>query len=174
MGKWSEAVKRSGGNGDFMKLAQGANRVRILSDPVAENKTFPNNPEPQTIFSWVVWDYGSDSILILSKSGSFLRNFDSIMDVWGDDVPMKCDITIMKDGAGLETRYKFVPSPVKKELPANWQEESPDLLKVVKGSIGINEYGQGTVPETQLLENSESFEGEDPFEGMDVSEAKKQ
>jgi hypothetical protein len=169
MGKWSEAVKRTGGAGDFMKLQQGNNRIRVLGDPVAENKTFPNNPEPQTIFSWAVWDYSTNSIKILSKSGSFLRNFDSIMDIWGDDVPMQCDITIIREGSGQkDTRYKFVPSPIKTQLPENWQDDMPDLLTVIKGSIDISSYSQGIVPETQLLEGGEAFDGSDPFEGMDV------
>lgn len=168
MSKYGKAVDRVS-TGGFYKFQDGDNRLRFLTDPVAQNKTFENNPDPQTIFSWYVWDYRSASVAILSKGAGFLRNVDAMMDEWGDDLPMKCDVTIKKSGVGLATKYNWVASPIKSELPTDWDKDLKPLTEVLDNAIPIDEFGQGNDPkinsdigdETDLPDN-------DPFEGMDA------
>lgn len=166
MGKYGSAVDRVS-TGGFYKFQDGDNRIRFLTDPVAQNKTFENNPEPQTIFSWYVWDYRTNSVAILSKGAGFLRNVDAMLEEWEDKLPMACDVTIKKTGAGLQTKYNWVASPVKTELPKDWDKDLKPLIEVLDNAISIEQFGTGKDPVS-----SEEAPLEDPFEGMDVKPKK--
>lgn len=162
MGKYGDAVDRVS-TGGFYKFQEGDNRVRFLTDPVAQNKTFQDKPnDPQTIFSWYIWDYRTDSIAILSKGAGFLRNVDAMMEEWGEDVPMKCDVNIKKKGSGLETKYTWVASPVKNELPKDWDKELRPLTEVLDNAIPINDFGNGDDPAVDLG-SAADLPGGDPF-----------
>lgn len=167
MGKYGNAVDRVS-SGGFFKFVDGANDIRFLTDPVAENKTFPDKPhDPQTIFSWYIWDYATKSVKILSKGAGFLRNLDAITEKWGEEMPMNCMVTITKKGSGLETKYTWVPSPLKKDdsLPKDWDADLKPLGEAIPGSIPINSFGDGDDP-------SEDFDlgGDDPFAGIPTVE----
>lgn len=171
MGKYGDAVDRVSTSG-FYKFQDGDNRVRFLSDPVAQNKTFENNPEPQTIFSWYVWDYRTGSIAILSKGAGFLRNVDALMEEWGEDLPMKCDVNIKKSGAGLQTKYNWVASPIKTGkggLPDDWDKELKPLLEAVPNSIDIKDFGNGDDPTLDLGGSGIDLGDDDPFAGIDTT-----
>lgn len=169
MGKYGDAVDRVS-SGGFYKFQDGDNRLRFLTDPVAQNKTFKNNPEPQTIFSWYVWDYRSESVAILSKGAGFLRNVDAMMDEWGDKLPMQCDVNIKKSGVDLQTKYNWVASPVKKELPEGWDKDLKPLTEVLDNAIPIEQFGQGDdpTPDYSGLGEAADMPAEDPFAGIDT------
>lgn len=139
MGRWGTAVEKTGG-GLFMELQPGKNRIRVLSDPVVENKTFDTGPS--TIFSWIVWDYATSQVRVLSKGPSFLRKFDFFTEAWGEEIPMKCDIIIEKTGAGMGTRYEFVAVPIQEQLPSSWQSDLAkiDFHKLKPNAIPVNEW----------------------------------
>lgn len=171
MGKYGNAVDRVSTSG-FYKFESGDNRIRFLSDPVVQNKTFPNNAMPQTIFSWYIWDYRTNAVAILSKGGSFLRNLDAVMEEWGEDLPMKCDVNIKKSGSGMQTKYTWVASPVKDELPKEWDNDIKPLEDILENAITIEEFGNGTDPTTDFNGDENSDQGGDPFEGMDTKPVK--
>jgi hypothetical protein len=139
MGRWDKAVDKSGG-GIYMDIQPGRNKLRVLNDPVVQNKEFDNGPT--TIFSWLVWDYKTNSVRILSKGSSFIKKFDFFMDAWGDALPMKCDIIIEKEGSGLATRYEFAAVPIQEEMASDWREQAKkiDLRKALPGCFSIKDY----------------------------------
>jgi hypothetical protein len=172
MGRYGDAVDRVS-TSDFYKFQDGDNRLRFLSDPVAQNKTFENNPEPQTIFSWYVWDYANKKVAILSKGAGFLRNVDAMMDEWGEELPLKCDVNIKKTGVGLATKYNWVASPAKTgkdAVPENWSEGLKPLLEAVPHSIDISAFGQGDDPTLDMGGTDIDLGGDDPFAGIDTVE----
>lgn len=127
-----------------MDLQLGKNHIRILSDPVVENKTFPNGPS--TIFSWKVWDYATGKVRVLSKGASFLRKFDFFTEAWGEELPMKCDIIIQKTGAGLATTYDFAAVPIKDEMSSDWQQQANaiDFKQLKPDALTVDEWDPKT------------------------------
>jgi len=159
MGRWGEAVKKSGGSDIYLQLEDGTTRLRILSDPVVQNKTFANDPDnPRTIFSWIVWDYKTESLKLLSKGASILKSLDSVSAAWGDSIPMKCDVLIDKTGTGMQTKYSVqgVPTMPTHPLPADIQQqvEALDLDKLLPGNIPIGDFADGAQPESKSWDNS--------------------
>ena len=166
MGKYGDAVNRVS-KGGFMKLQDGDNRLRFLTDPVVQRKAFRVGEVPTEQFSWYVWNYSTESIEILTKGAGFIRNVDALMEEWGEEVPMKCDVVIKKKGSGLETKYTWVASPIKDELPKEWDKDLKPLTEVLDGAIDIASFGNGDDP-TEDFSNLGEDAGEDPFAGMDV------
>lgn len=154
MGRWDSAVKRASSGDTFASLEEGLNKIRVLMDPVCQNKDFNDGNGPRTIFSWLVWDYRVRGVRILSKGASFLKELDFISETWGDEMPMSCDIVIQKRGSGLATRYKFQAIPVKEQLPPDIAVliGSIDLNKVLPNHIPIGEFAAGKSP---ALEDSD-------------------
>lgn len=151
MGKWGEAVNKAGG-GIYMDLMAGNNRIRILNDPVVQNKEFQDGPS--TVFTWAVWDYATSSVRLLSKGPSFLKKFDFFTEAWGEELPMKCDIIVQKSGSGLATRYEFAAVPLKEELPSSYKEqlERLDYDKLLPNSFSVQTYSQ---QDGRVLHNSD-------------------
>lgn len=166
MGKYSSAVERVS-KGTYYKFQDGDNRLRFLCDPVVQNKTFPDKPdESQTIFSWYIWDYRTDSVAILSKGPGFIRNVDAIMEEWGEELPLNCDLNIKKSGSGFATKYNWVPSPVKEELPDDWKSGLKPLTEVLDNAIDITKFGNGSTPTISGGSAAEIVDYDDPFAGI--------
>lgn len=125
--------------GGYMKLVQGANKFRILSDAVTgfelwtdENKPVRYREYPESVpgnmrvdsrvksfWAFVVWNYAAQAVQILQLTQSTIMG--AINDLvinsdWGE--PTNYDITIARRGEGLETEYTVQPSP-HKEVAAN-------------------------------------------------------
>jgi hypothetical protein len=144
MGRWGDAADKATGPSDYLKLSDGTDtRIRVLTDPVVENKTFDSDPlNPKTVFSWIVWDYNNALPKILSKGPSFIRKFDFISEQWGDEIPMKCDIVIKTTGSKLNTQYDITAVPPMGELPGFWQARVDELLakNLLPNAIPIEEF----------------------------------
>lgn len=126
----------SGGN--YMKLQDGQNKLRILSAPILgyeywteENKPVRLKEMPEEspehmksdgklkhFWAFAVWNYREKRVQILELTQVSIQG--PITDLvssedWGD--PQKYDLTITKKGQKLDTEYTVQPSP-HKEAPA--------------------------------------------------------
>lgn len=148
----------SGSN--YMKLEQGENRFRILSDAVtgwidwdkSGEKPVPvrtKEKEQQLgenkikhFWSFVVYDYGEKAIKILEITQATIQ--DAIYSLhgdsnWGD--PKNYDINIVKTGEKMETRYNVMPAPPK------------PLTEAIKGL-----YGDVKIDLNKLFSNEDPFD----------------
>lgn len=117
------------GAGNFMKLADGENKIRILTQPIlgwedwtAEKKPIrfrldakpakPINAEKPIKHFWAmaVWNYGDEKIQILQITQAGIRkpleNLCKDAD-WG--APFFYDIKISRKGEGINTEYNVTP-----------------------------------------------------------------
>lgn len=144
MGRWGDAADKAQGPSDYLKLQDGDEvTVRVLTDPVVQNKTFPSDPDnPRTQFSWIVWEYAAQAPKILSQGAGFAKKLDFISEKWGDEIPMKCDIVIKRTGTNLQTKYDITAVPVGVPLPPDWQVRvgAIDLDRLLPGNIPIAEF----------------------------------
>ena len=127
-----QAPKQSGGH--YMKLQDGANKFRILSEAItgyelwtADNKPVrfrdypekvPANIRPDSkikhFWAFAVWNYGDSAVQILEITQSTILA--AITDLlnsedWGD--PRGYDITVNRKGEKLDTEYTTQPAPHK-------------------------------------------------------------
>src|SRR2546421_11829886 len=133
-----EVPKSSGGG--YMKLKQGANKFRILSESITgwqywtEDKkpvrakqrwnTIPvdadisNGWKPKHFWAFVVWNFETKAVEILQLTQSTIQaQIEELTksDEWGD--PREYSITINRKGESSGTEYSVVPSP-KQPTPA--------------------------------------------------------
>ena len=119
------------GGGNFMKLQDGENRIRIMSKPIVgwldwkDKKPFrfpmKNKPEKplekgpiKHFWAFVVWNYETQSIQILEITQQTVQAAIANLskdDEWG--APYHYDIKITKKGKDLDTKYAVTPSPKK-------------------------------------------------------------
>lgn len=125
-----EAPKTSGGN--YMKLMDGENKIRILSKPIfgwedwdqKKPIRFAYHEKPakpidakrpiKHFWAFVVWNYREEKIQILEITQANIRNSIeglSNNEDWG--APFFYDLKIMKTGEKMETIYTVNPCPHK-------------------------------------------------------------
>jgi len=149
-----------------MKLTPGENRIRILGSmndnpPTAirgmvgwgtdsEGNRKPDRTpagekvdaskyeeKPKEFFAMIVWNYASEQISILEVTqASIIGEIVSLAndEDWGD--PKEYDISIVKTGEGMETRYNTVPKPKKaqtKEIQQAFADAEINLLALFSG-----------------------------------------
>lgn len=155
--------------GNYLKFEQGANKFRILSEPImgweywtapvgkekgkpVRSKERPNvipldadlknGWNPKYFWAFVVWNLDAKKIQILEiTQTTILSPLQQLIqnEDWGD--PRNYSITINRKGEGLESEYNVVPSP-SKPTPAEIVKQFNDT------SIRL-----------ELM-----FEGKDPFD----------
>lgn len=119
--------------GNFMKLKEGENKIRILSQPILgwedwtpdkkpvrfkfnEKPNRPLDPKKPIRHFWafIVWNYSEQRIQILQVTQATIRN--SIEALYKDNdwgAPFFYDIKIIKTGEGTDTEYVVNPLPHK-------------------------------------------------------------
>ena len=152
--------------GGYMKLTPGENRIRILGsmndDPptairgmVGWGTDSEGNRKPdrtpagekvdaskyeekaKEFFAMIVWNYGAEQISILEVTqASIIGEIVSLAndEDWGD--PKEYDISIVKTGEGMETRYNTVPKPKKaqtKEIQQAFADAEINLMALFSG-----------------------------------------
>ena len=152
--------------GGYMKLTPGENRIRILGSmndtpPTAirgmvgwgtdsEGNRKPDRTQagekvdasqyeekPKEFFAMIVWNYGAEQISILEVTqASIIGEIVSLAndEDWGD--PKEYDISIVKTGEGMETRYNTVPKPKKastKEIQQAFADAEINLNALFSG-----------------------------------------
>ena len=148
----------SGGN--YMKFAQGKTSFRIIGSAIVgwvawrDNKPlrskgkptgeFEDKPKP--FWAFPVWHHGENCMQICEVTQRGIQNalHELVEDEqWGD--PKRYDVTVNREGEGLETSYTVIPRP-----PAA-------LSEVVVAEI------KEKLP---LLDIDALYDGEDPFAAM--------
>ena len=152
--------------GGYMKLTLGENRIRILGSMTDEPPTAirgmvgwlkdsEGNRKPdrtpagekvdasryeekaKEFFAMIVWNYASEQISILEVTqASIIGEIVSLASDadWGN--PNEYDISIIKTGEGMETRYNTVPKPKKVQTPeikAAFAEAEINLMALFSG-----------------------------------------
>lgn len=150
----------------YLKLEKGATKIRFISSPVIGWVYWTEDPEnldgkrkphrvktedgappaflkPKHFWAATVYDYSTKSVKILEITQKTILN--AILNLcgnksWGN--PKNYDISIVKEGDGLDTEYSVMPEPNMVQLP-------PDVLE-----------------EAAKINLEKLFSGEDPFEQL--------
>jgi len=136
----------------YMKLQDGENKIRILSQPILgwedwiekkpmryrmdEKPMAPHDPKKPVKHFWafIVWNYLEEKIQILHVTQASIRNrIESLCkdEDWGD--PYFYDIKIIRKGEGIDTEYEINPLPHRDLNPRilNEFEDTPCYLEVI-------------------------------------------
>lgn len=118
--------------GNYMKIQDGENKIRILSKPVLgwedwvdekpiryrfESKPAKSHDPKKPIrhfWAFIVWNYNEEKIQILQVSQATIRKNIEVLckdSDWGD--PYFYDIKIIRTGASTDTEYQVNPLPHK-------------------------------------------------------------
>lgn len=142
--------------GSYLKLTQGDNKFRILSNSLVgfegwvdkqpvRGKTFQevsqksgNQAERiKEFWAFVVYDLSDNQIKILSLTQATIK--DAIYDYyrdedWGD--PKDYNLNIKREGEGMDTRYTVIPAPkskVTKEMEQAYKDTPVNLDALFDG-----------------------------------------
>lgn len=175
--------KAPAGSSDFMKLQDGENKIRIMSDAVIGwegwkndkpfrregieknieddevdiDQKYSKKPKISHIWAFIVWDYESESIKLFTLTQkTIMKSIDSLVndDDWGD--PKEYDIGINKIVKGGRTSYEIKPYPPKKL--------SSDIIKAFKDTeIDIQ----------SIFKESDSEDSDDDLDELATGKRKK-
>lgn len=129
--------------GNYMKLQDGENKIRILSKPIVgwvdwkdkQAHRFPMKQKPDKpmgkdpirhFWAFIVWNYNAQAVQILEITQQTIQT--SIVNLTKDDdwgAPFEYDLKIIKKGKDLQTEYSITPSP-KKPVPEEVQKAALD------------------------------------------------
>jgi len=164
------------GGGSYMKLQQGENKLRILSNPVLgwldwdNNKpiryTLTKKPEKSInpakpvrhFWAMVVYDYADNAVKIFEITQQTIQSAIQTLSKdsdWGN--PGDYDIKITKKGQDKQTEYSLTPSPKKPlsdEIKQLAEAKPVNLDNLFKGGdpFNISDGGQ-----TQLIHQGLPF-----------------
>lgn len=155
-------VPSSGDN--YMRFEKGKNQFRILSDAILgwedwqdkkpvrfemdKKPSISVDPKKPVKHFWafVVWNYNMKRVQILQITQKSIQRALTTMitdeDNWGD--PKKYDITVTREGDGMDTEYFINPTPPKplvKEAVDAYTETNINLQALFSGAdpFGANE-----------------------------------
>lgn len=130
-------VPKSGG-GNYTKLKDGANKLRILSAPImgwvywntqgkpvrsreefrplpADVRVKDGKPEkPKHFWAVAIWNYDEKSLQVWEITQGTIQTALTALITnadWGD--PRQYDITVNRSGEGFDTEYTVLPSPAR-------------------------------------------------------------
>lgn len=137
--------------GNYTKLQDGENNIRILSSAIigyeywnTDNKPVRSKEYPKEtpnirldkdgnptrikhFWAFVIWNYETKALQVMEVTQkTIMEGIKALVDnaKWGD--PKTYDITITKSGEGLDTSYNVVPNP-KEELDENVKMAHSDI-----------------------------------------------
>lgn len=139
--KFSEVAAAVASNGGkFLKIQEGANVVRIVSEPIQLwkvyagkdtqailNKNAPKPAEAKMLFAMYVIDRSNGEVKIAEFGRLTMKqiiDFSKSPDYGFEELP-PYDITVFKEGKGTETTYKVIPARMNSQLTA---EETAKVL----------------------------------------------
>lgn len=147
-------------SGGYMKLKEGENKFRVMSDTITgweywtnANKpvrsesypeSFPDirkNPDGSSnvkaFCAFIVWNYNEKSLQILELTQKKIREtLEAIMKDEDYGELKGYDVTIIREGEGLNTQYQVTPKPPKpvaKEIAEAYANTKIDLKALFKG-----------------------------------------
>lgn len=131
--KAAEAAGLVGQGGEYLKMREGANRVRILSEPLPHPGSYKGTPN----FKWFtrVIDREDGKIKVWFMPHTIfrlIRDLQESDDYGFEDCPMPYDVTVQAKNAGTkEVEYSVVPA--RKNTPLSADElDVIDALKPLK------------------------------------------
>lgn len=160
-----ESLQVPTGGSDFLKLVSGENRLRIVSEPEArgshyiqsEKKSYAclgkenlcdfclNGIDPRVRFLYRVIDRKDGALKLLEVGWSIvgeLKKLHDSTDYAFNEIP-PYDISILKEGTGLETTYSVLPArmntPLTPEEEAKIKDAKPlsDFIETMKQKTGV-------------------------------------
>jgi len=180
-----------GSSDNYVRLVQGENKFRIIGSTEdkptpgfisgmvgwgnnEEGKRKPTRYEigtpapmsfdekPKEFFAMIVWSYAESKLMILEIAQAGLK--DKIIELsedadWGD--PRKYDVSIVRNGEGLDTSYVMTPKPMKprsQEINDAVSSMKINLLALFEGGDPFSDEAP-SAPEAPEANN----EGPDPF-----------
>ena len=180
------ASPSGGSGGSYMKFVQGENKLRIVggsdTDPPGfiqgmigwttddDNKRKPHrwkigedvpkvtfSDKPKEFFTFVVWNYAEEALQVMELTQAGLK--EKILELakdedWGD--PRKYDISIIRNGEGIETSYVLTPKPHKKRA-----DEINEAVASMK--VNLNALYEGGDPFEEQEEEGGDEPSKDPF-----------
>lgn len=125
------------GKGEYFKVQEGANKIRLLSPCVGFQGSYQGKPNFKFV-CWVIDRRDENKIKLYFMPQTVLDLIGGLQmseDFAFDEVPMPYDITIMAKNAGTkEVQYSVVPSPKREPLTGAEQqafEEKPSIDEVI-------------------------------------------
>lgn len=141
----------------FVNLQAGKKvRLRILDYPFVSTAQYANSDKLSTRFTFEVYNYETKSVQLLSKGVSIFNQIKAIVEEYGEEFPMDCDIIITTEGAELNTKYTVVAGRVQEELPKDLSRL--DVAEKVTGAVSLREFIAGKKPVPQQRHNEEPIE----------------
>ena len=150
-----KAPASSGGN--YLKFTQGKTSFRIIGSAIVgwlawqdkqplrskEKPTGAFEDKPKHFWAFPVWNHEANCIQICEVTQRGIQN--ALLELkedeqWGD--PKRYDVTVNREGEGLETSYTVIPRP-----PASLSEA---IIATIKEKL-------------PLIRLEALYEGEDPF-----------
>ena len=172
-----QGVEPPKSNSLYFRFEQGDNKFRILSDAIvgwvdwtAEKKPIRSKEQQQAIdatkqpknfWAFKVWDYKEHKLKILEITQTGIQSsiFDLFKsDSWGD--PKGYDLTIKREGTGIETKYNLVPTPplpVSPQITEILQATVCDLEQLFSGGDPFNPQGTQNLAQTTSQPISDEF-----------------
>lgn len=163
MGYLPEGYEVPKSTGNYMRFNVGANKFRILSEPLIgwEYWTESKKPvrakerwnvipvdadiskgwEPKHFWAFIVWNFDAKRIQILEiTQKSILERLQSLInnEDWGD--PRNYSITVTRTGEGLTTKYEVDASPHKPTPPEILQQYEESDIKLESLMEGANPF----------------------------------
>lgn len=139
----NETIKRAEseyglGKGEYFKVQEGANKIRLLSPCVGFQGSYKGTPKFKFV-CWVIDRRDENKIKLYFMPQTVLDGIGSLQesdDYPFDEVPMPYDVAIMAKGAGTkEVQYSVVPSPKREPLTSAELEafnEKPSVDEVIE------------------------------------------
>jgi hypothetical protein len=149
------------GPSNYMKFEQGANAFRVLSSAITgyeywnkENKPIRQkemwSEKPADIrtdkdgsyridhfWAFLVWNYQTNSVQCLEiKQKGIMKAITALTQSKGWGSPKLYDITVTREGEGLDTTYTVMPEPpseVKAEILEAYSKVKVDLTRLYSG-----------------------------------------
>lgn len=100
------------GSGDYLKLKEGANRMRLMTDCVPHPGEYQGRPN----FKWLCYviDKSDQKVKPFFMAHTIYKQIEALQgseDYAFEDCPMPYDVTVMADGAGTkEVKYTVMPA----------------------------------------------------------------
>lgn len=166
----NETIKRAEseyglGKGEYFKVQEGANKVRLLSSAIGFMGSFQGKPNFKFV-CWIIDRKDENKIKLYFMPQTVLDLIGGLQmseDFAFDSVPMPYDITIMAKGAGTkEVQYSVVPSP--QRIPLTSAEETafnkkPSIDEVIE-KLKEKQAGEPVVQQdnSQAQQNGSGYE----------------
>jgi hypothetical protein len=125
MGVFNDTLKEYGlGSGEKLKLAEGQNKVRVLSEPRMVQSVYQGQPNTKFV-AWVI-DRKDGKIKLFYMPKTILEGISALEETEGyafNSLPMPYDIMVNAKGAGTkEVVYSVFPMPATKLTEAELEE----------------------------------------------------